>query len=227
MTNLSTIGWSLGAKLAYSSAEWPDLPGYKGVPCRVWLLSLDKDGYGELWWGGKGEGAHRMAWVDSFGPIPDEQCVCHHCDVRSCVEPTHLFLGTARDNNDDRDSKNRQARGERSNLSTLRDRDIPAICADRRRYREIADQYGISFAAVGFIKRRETWTHVIVDPATIFIGPQQGPSLGERNRHAKLTAKDIPHIRADPRSNPEVALDYGVAHQTISGIRRGHRWKHI
>lgn len=42
---------------------------------------------------------HRYVWSELFGPIPD--CVCHHCDNPPCVRPTHLWLGTHRDNMDD------------------------------------------------------------------------------------------------------------------------------
>lgn len=36
-----------------------------------------------------------------YGPIPDGLMVCHTCDVRHCVNPHHLYLGTADDNNKD------------------------------------------------------------------------------------------------------------------------------
>ena len=51
--------------------------------------------------------AHRQAWVQNFGPIPKGMYVCHTCDVRNCINPEHLFLGTQSDNIRDMATKGR------------------------------------------------------------------------------------------------------------------------
>jgi len=51
--------------------------------------------------------AHRLAWAEANGPIPEGMAVLHRCDVRTCVNVEHLFLGTLIDNNMDRDRKGR------------------------------------------------------------------------------------------------------------------------
>lgn len=52
--------------------------------------------------------AHRMPWVIHRGPIPDGIHVCHRCDNPPCCNPNHLFLGTAKDNAQDREKKGRR-----------------------------------------------------------------------------------------------------------------------
>ena len=53
--------------------------------------------------GKKITGSHIVAWIDANGrlPSPETPCVLHHCDVRACVEPTHLCEGTKKDNAQD------------------------------------------------------------------------------------------------------------------------------
>lgn len=54
--------------------------------------------------------AHRFAWWVTHGPIPAGQQVLHRCDVPSCVNPAHLFLGTQADNMNDAARKGRLRR---------------------------------------------------------------------------------------------------------------------
>jgi hypothetical protein len=64
----------------------------------------------------RGRPAHRVAYELAVGSIPEGMYVCHHCDYSPCVNPTHLFAGTASDNQQDAMSK-----GRRGNMRTSRD----------------------------------------------------------------------------------------------------------
>jgi len=76
-------------------------------PCWVWTGARSQFGYGNLTTNGKQENAHRVSWEIHFGPIPDGIRVLHACDNPPCVRPFHLFLGTQKDNNRDREAKGR------------------------------------------------------------------------------------------------------------------------
>ena len=81
--------------------------------CWIWTGSIFKtSGYARFCkYYGKDVIAHRMSWEIHNGPIPNGMYVCHTCDNRKCVNPAHLYLGTHQDNMNDRNRKNRQARG--------------------------------------------------------------------------------------------------------------------
>ncbi len=81
----------------------------KSDGCWLWNGSLIRAGYGTLSHSVKPKLAHRYSWVLHNGPIPVGLFVCHHCDVRNCVRPDHLFLGTHSDNMRDALAKGRYA----------------------------------------------------------------------------------------------------------------------
>ena len=75
--------------------------------CWLWLRGVHNTGYGQATVNNKSVTAHRLSWVLQNGDIPGGLCVLHKCDVRLCVNPGHLFLGTHQDNTDDKMVKGR------------------------------------------------------------------------------------------------------------------------
>ncbi len=75
--------------------------------CFVWLGCMSTSGYGRVRSDGKTQQAHRVAWQQTNGVIPEGMQVCHKCDTRCCVNPDHLFLGTNGDNIRDMVAKGR------------------------------------------------------------------------------------------------------------------------
>ena len=79
----------------------------KTPTCWLWIASKDNGGYGTLGRDGKLEKAHRLSWEFYNGLIPKGMNVLHKCDVRDCVNPEHLWLGTQFDNMQDAVKKGR------------------------------------------------------------------------------------------------------------------------
>ncbi len=110
--------------------------------------------------------AHRIAYVLSYGDIPDGMLVCHHCDNPSCVRPDHLFLGTYADNHADMDQKGRRGHGRvygeahgRSKLSCAKAAEIRRLTEAGRSHRQLAVQFGVSPTAIRLVQSGRTWKH--------------------------------------------------------------------
>lgn len=134
--------------------------------CWLWEGLVKKTGYGFLAKRTTSpiQAAHRLSWKLHFGEIQDGLCVCHKCDNKLCVNPEHLFLGTAAENIYDCVKKGRHARGERRWSAKLT---VAQVLEIRSRHqsgsstrRQLANEYGIGVTAIGKIVLRERWREV-------------------------------------------------------------------
>lgn len=75
--------------------------------CWEYIGPITSGGYGKITNKGKGFPAHRFSWMIRYGKIPNGLCVLHKCDNPPCVNPKHLFLGTYKDNAQDKIKKHR------------------------------------------------------------------------------------------------------------------------
>ena len=144
--------------------------------CWLWTACLLTSGYGSFWDGKKSCRAHRFSWENHNGPLPDGLFVLHKCDQPLCVRPAHLFLGTHADNVADRNTKGRQASGDRHGRytkpeSTVRggahhkakvtEKDILAIrAATGQTQKQLAARYSVDRTQISNILRRKSWEHV-------------------------------------------------------------------
>jgi HNH endonuclease len=158
--------------------------------CWEWTGKVGKNGYGTVVKAENGKKMHLLAHRESYkifkGEIPTSLNVCHTCDNRKCINPDHLWIGTAKDNIQDAILKGRMkkttgykhteenkakfklrkrpmTKGELSPLSKLKDQDVIEI---RRMIKEnitqtdIAKKYGVTQSVISRIKDREVWNHV-------------------------------------------------------------------
>lgn len=140
---------------------WPRVQVAEG--CWLWLGAKTTWGYGSITVDGRARAAHRLSWEIHNGAIPVGLQVCHQCDVRDCVNPDHLFLGTAKENVADMNAKGRHGRGWRSTrrgeahpAAKLTDAEVVVIreaIAAGQSYREIARNHRVSHTYVSKVAR--------------------------------------------------------------------------
>lgn len=134
--------------------------------CHIWVGNINGHGYGMIRDGKRKVRAHRVSWELANGPILDGLMVLHRCDVRCCVNPDHLFLGTQDHNMKDMGRKGRArggARGERQGSSKLRESDVRRIrgMAGHFPTAEIAEKFGVDPSNVRLIVAGKAWKHVV------------------------------------------------------------------
>lgn len=132
--------------------------------CWLWKGSTDRDGYGRILVDGKNRLAHRVAWELAKGA--PQGLVLHRCDVRRCVRPAHLFVGTDKDNAIDCVRKGRhsintlKAQGRRAySKLTLDDvNEIKKMHVPRKNTNELAARFGVCIATILRASSGRTWS---------------------------------------------------------------------
>lgn len=129
--------------------------------CWTWTAFKRPNGYGAF----RSRLAHRFSYELHNGAIPKGLCVCHRCDVRDCVNPEHLFLGTHLDNAKDRDHKGRCSRlsGESNAIAKLTDKQVMEIRSRpifRGSGRALAKEFCVSPGIISEIISRKRWKHI-------------------------------------------------------------------
>lgn len=133
--------------------EWRSMPE-PNSGCWLWLGASNASGYGHLKVGNAVKKAHVCSWLAHRGEIPEGLHVCHKCDVRLCVNPDHLWLGTHADNMADMVVKGRSRRsdGEHNNSCKLSKDEVAAIISSPLPPKEAAPLYGISRGYVSMLR---------------------------------------------------------------------------
>jgi len=167
----SARDWIRGRPMRYLAGHQRRIPVVQsflrfveiGEGCWNWTAALVW-GYGAFQHDNRRYRAHRLAYELTHGSIPDGLFVCHSCDNNKCVRPSHLFLGTAKDNNYDKILKGREAHGSSHWAAKLTEAAVAEILWKHRSgavgQKRLAKMYGVTKNAIRCILVGKTWRRV-------------------------------------------------------------------
>ena len=160
------------------------LKQFSGEGCYEWPLSKTAAGYGQLSnriaCKNRNAYAHRVAHLIATGSLAVGMDICHRCDNPGCINPSHLFEGTAKDNLSDMAAKGRsnkgkklpigkrhwsaknpcRVRGSENGNSRLTDSDVKTIYASSRKGVDLARQFGVTPSCISAIRKGKLWSSV-------------------------------------------------------------------
>lgn len=136
--------------------------------CWLWHGAQNSHGYGHLTYQQRNYPAHRFAYLITHGCIPEGYFICHRCDVRNCVNPAHLFLGTSADNLHDMWNKGRGKHqvypGNANPKAKLTDEQVMEIRQSDAKgmtgKQVLADRYGVCLGTIYTILSNKGWKHI-------------------------------------------------------------------
>lgn len=116
----------------------------KSGECWIWTGAVDKAGYGRFGMNHTSHTANRIAWMLTHGD-PGKLFVCHKCDNTLCVRPSHMFLGTPKDNQHDKIFKKGYIVNK---LSMTQVKLAHQLRKDGLKIRQIAEKFGVKWSVV-------------------------------------------------------------------------------
>lgn len=122
--------------------------------CWLWTGGVASNGYGMFWLDGKVDTAPRQSYRMFCGEIVDDLHIMHKCDVKLCVNPDHLSLGTNAENTFDKQKKGRAAK-KLTPAEVLKMRSMATVSK-----RKLAKQFDVDRRMVQFILRGRNWSHI-------------------------------------------------------------------
>jgi hypothetical protein len=220
-------------EILYSSIKPSDIDRFWGRvevaeddQCWEWTGQKTVRGYGQFWFKDGNVRAHRFSYLLKYGFIYSDLICMHVCDNPGCVNPSHLKLGTIRDNTQDMIQKNRdKIRGSKNNCAKLTELEVIEI---RNLYldksntvKSIAEKYNFSFGGIKKIVLGEIWRYVD--------GFEEYTSKSYKRNKPKLDLEKATEIRRlygeGIYDGVQLSKIYNVGISTIYSIINNISWK--
>lgn len=208
--------------------------------CWIWQMNIDSWGYGTITVDKQSRKAHRVSFElyrDEDLPefSPDHQ-INHTCHNPACVNPDHLYIGTAQENVDDAmeigawdDNRRRGSEVATSKLTEDEVIEIKKRCLSGETQKAVASDYGVDHSTVNKIMVGKQWQHIGPDVTETDTTPDV--RYGEKNNRSVLAPDDVREIRRlyndKDMTYQQVADEMGVGRNTVGRIIRGETWTHV
>lgn len=136
--------------------------------CWLWTGACAADGYPRITVGSSKDKSKKSVRVNRFvceaiHGLPDGFHALHKCDNIICINPDHLYAGTAKQNTKDCIERMRRTqikRGSKNGMAVLTEDQVLSIRDSLEKGVVLAKQYGVSQAAISLIKSRKNWGHI-------------------------------------------------------------------
>lgn len=177
--------------------------------CWNWTTATNTWGYGRFYLNGRTVAAHRYSLALVIGEIPEGIFACHRCDNPSCVNPAHLFPGTALENLHDAAKKGRMMHGSEHTWAKLTEAIVRSIRGEYASggvtHKQLGEKYGVSACSIWHAVNGRTW---------------RGAGAVEPKNDDLMTTAEAVRLTGKAESTLRKAFKSGRVTGKIAGVKR-------